>query len=575
MSKKPDLVPVETKPHYWLYKQGVEVWNRRAREAFFDKDGNDDGRIDKLIEEAKQRLEEVKKNKTADYIIDQIKRRVEILEEFKACEVLSDKEWSELTDKIRNGTGDKSTELPKVNEPIDFSNTIWQGNANFSGYIFPSSADFILANFLGNAYFGSAILINAKFSSAIFSGNAYFSSAILINANFNSANFKSSADFRSANFKSFADFRSANFKSFAHFRSANFSCDADFSSTNFKSADFNSTNFKSAGFNSTLFSVYAYFNSACFQGNADFRSAIFSDNADFNSASFSEKADFSLARFSKSVDFYSANFSDRAYFNSATFYLLLLNKTKFEGDCSFEGATFKKVPKVSGASILGVFNFYDVIWSKIEDSKEPKQDALSYSQLKRLMSDSHLHDWEMFFFRKELLCRAEVAKRKAKKPTEDNIRKIRKCLTAYKLLRSNKLTSWILKAKIFDSDWREAQFIKLYDEISECGDSIIKPFRKLLILYFTMAFLYPVISGKMSDGIFQGFYLSLRHTVLFLPSSKKKYDAIMCSLFPGYDTGEVNIQYLSYVLLSGFQAVLSLGLLFLVGLAIRNHFRIK
>jgi len=186
----------------------------------------------------------------------------------------------------------------------------------------------------------------------------------------------------------------------------------------------------------------------------------------------------------------------------------------------------------------------------IKGSSDPVGDTLSYSQLKRSMNDSHLHDWENFFFRKELLSRAEAAKRKSK--------------------------------KTFDSDWRTHKFIHLYDKICECGNSIVKPLKGLLALFLSMVYFYPFLAGKfkrenLMDSFYieEGVYLSLRHTVLFLPSSKKNYDSVMESLFAAYGKGNVDMLYIVYVLSSGLQTLISIAFIFLIGLAIRNHLKIK
>ncbi|MDA0780941.1 MAG: hypothetical protein PQ612_01585 [Rickettsiales bacterium] len=457
-SKKPDLVPVQTKPHYWLYKQGREVWNRWAREAFFDKNGKDDGRIDKLIAEAKEKLAKIEKSShlhKEDGLISIQEEKIEALEKFKEYKVLTIREKNEIEQEMISSSGIDDLELPSVHDNIDFLKTDWNEEADFSLYIFPAKCDFRSASFLSYADFSSA-----SFSSA---------------ASFSYASFSSYADFSSASFCSYADFSSASFPS------------------------------------------YAYFSSASFCSYADFSSANFSSDADFSSAK---------------IDF------------------LSIHKTNFESDCNFQNAIFEKVPKVSGVSITGVFNFYDVTLPDIKGSSNPVGDTLSYSQLKRLMNDSHLHDWETFFFRKELLSRAEAAKRKSK--------------------------------KTFDSDWRTHKFIHLYDTICECGNSIVKPLKGLLALFLSMVYFYPFLAGKfkrenLMDSFYieEGIYLSLRHTVLFLPSSKKNYDSVMESLFAAYGTGNVDMLYIIYVLSSGLQTLLSIGLLFLIGLAIRNHLKIK
>jgi uncharacterized protein YjbI with pentapeptide repeats len=332
-----------------------------------------------------------------------------------------------------------------------------------------------------------------------------------------------------------------------------------------------------AGF---VFPTKCNFSSAEFKGDANFSSAIFLDDVNFSSAEFGGDANFSSAIFLGNTNFSSAEFRGDAnfnpaiftkvvYFSSAIFYSeARFGYSKVNKYIHFDKAEFRTVPKISGISIIGAINFDDVIWPNLEallNARESKAlevkhsnekslkflyYALRYSQLKRLMNELHIHDWEIFFFRQELLCRSKHAKIKSK--------------------------------KIFDSNWRTHKFISLYDKICECGNSIVKPLKGLLALFLSMAYFYPFLAGKFKQEnlmesfyIEEGIYLSLRHTVLFLPSSKKKYHSVMENLFAEYDAGNVDMLYIIYVLSSGVQTLLSIVLIFLIGLAIRNHLKIK
>ena len=546
---KPELVPAHTKPHYWLYKQGREIWNRWAREAFIDENGNDDGRIDEWIKQAEEHIKDIEKSSHwgGGELTRDLQKKVDFYCNFKDCTPLSDQEKGDLEKKIRKEAKSKKYSLPSVDSEIDFIHTDWQEEVIFVGYVFPVRSNFIGSRFAFSTGFNYSSFVDyADFRSAHFMGNANFSFTIFGDeAYFSKSEFKQHVDFISSIFYEYVEFSSIDIQESASFSWSRFQGSAYFDSSNFVgNTYFNLTVFTSvADFGSSSFESFVSFDSVVFVEHADFSSSNFSSNADFSSIAVSDVADFTLATFFLNVRFCGAEIS-----------FLKLHKTVFEGDGNFEKAVFETLPKVSGVNLFGVFNFNEVIWPQINICKQPLDDALSYSQLKRLMNDSHLHHMEIFFFRKELLCRAESHKRSSK--------------------------------KLLDEDGRMYWFIKAYDKISECGDSITRPLRVFLYLHIVMAVFYMFISDKLGalsklysfdfSGLYKGFYLSLRHSILFLPTSKKNYEAVMESMFPTvYGTGQFDLSYIIYVFASGMQTVLSIGLIFLVGLAIRNHLRIK
>lgn len=467
VAPKPANVPAQTKPHYWLYKQGKDVWNRWAREAFFDENGKDDGRIDRYIEDAK-------KNQNQDII--------KLLEEFKLLKPLSEDEKVEIEGKMNENYSDWLTsqglqkinniKLPEVTYIIGFSATNWQDWVDFRNFIFTSYVDF---------------------SSAVFENGV--------------------------------------------------------------------------SFELTTFSA-----------STSFHLATFSNRAGFNSATFSRMTSFNLAIFSSDTFFDSASFSSYANFNSASFKSIYLKKTVFVHDVSFEGTKFESVPKVSGMEIEGLLDLTDAQWPdvKAKESK-PNSDALQYSQIKRRMQELHLHDHEIFFFRKELLCRAEASKRKS-----EALRKPREI--ALEFDKSNWRHDGSIKNKKYykflDENSRTAQLIYLYDAVCKCGDSVARPSLILFNLFYVMIFIYPLIAGKMSfehikgglsgEALLNGLYLSTTHTLLFLLPNKSTYDRVFTNLY-----GEQQSFEFLYSLLSGFQTFISMALIFLIGFCLRNYLRIK
>jgi uncharacterized protein YjbI with pentapeptide repeats len=529
VAPKPANVPAQTKPHYWLYKQGREVWNRWSREAFFDENGKDDGRIDGYIEDAKAKLTEIEESGKSNLLGSQ-KSRIQNLEEFKALSPLSDFEKAEIENKMQADYSDWSDsnkrniqflkaypiKLPEIKDTIDnridFSNTDWNESVNFSGFVFPYNVDF------------------------------------------SSATFSFDADFSLVTFSSFADFSLACF------------CYVNFSSSYFCYANFGLVVFNSANFFSATFSREGNFSLATFSNFAHFGLATFSSSAKFLSATFSGSINFSLSTFFFDAYFSLATFSSSADFERASFKSISLRKTVFEDDAVFRNAKFESVPKVSGMKIEGVLDLNYAQWPDVAKSEDPDTDALNYSQIKRRMQELHLHDHEIFFFRKELLCRAEASKRKS-----EALRKPREI--ALEFDKSN----W--RHDVDENMWK-ARIIYLYDAVCKCGDSVARPSLILFNVFYVMIFIYPLIAGKMSfehikvglsgEALLNGLYLSTTHTWLFLLPNKSTYDRVFTNLY-----GEQQSFEFLYSLLSGFQTFISMALIFLIGLCLRNYLRIK
>ncbi|MCD4692670.1 MAG: pentapeptide repeat-containing protein, partial [Calditrichales bacterium] len=164
---------------------------------------------------------------------------------------------------------------------------------DFSFSIFSGNADFMFAAFGGNAYFGLAAFSGiADFGKAAFSGDAYFGSTAFVGN---------------------AEFGSAAFSRIAYFGLATFSGDA-------------------------------YFRQAAFGGNAEFELASFSGDVDFKRAAFSNIADFGKAAFSGDAYFWKAAFSNIAYFGEVYFGgRTYFRKTTFNKDTSFRMCSTDKL----------------------------------------------------------------------------------------------------------------------------------------------------------------------------------------------------------------------------------------
>ncbi|WP_168165150.1 pentapeptide repeat-containing protein [Rothia sp. HMSC068F09] len=247
----------------------------------------------------------------------------------------TDKFWSKF-----NYNFSKSNIFYNLNELTfcnpNFSNTEFNGPANFTGSRFLGKAIFKNTIFNSEAYMSdskSAKTIfegDADFTGSIFKGNATFK-----NATFNSSAYFSDIDLAKTTFKSEVDFTGATFIGDATFRNTTFTLAATLSSeyssrTNFKAgSDFSLSTFShNANFSNVNFYQYSNFELTSFRGSAKFVKTNFYGPAQFSiwggpqysqEYSFSGDANFTDAYFKEGASFTERYFEKNAVFRNAIF----------------------------------------------------------------------------------------------------------------------------------------------------------------------------------------------------------------------------------------------------------------
>ena len=243
--------------------------------------------------------------------------------------------------------------------------------------------------------------------------NVVFSARV----SFDSFYFPAPAGFTDAKFSEHGDFTDAKFSERADFTHATFSKTANF---------YHATFSELADFNNAKFSKTADFNGATFSELADFIRATFSETADFGDATFSETADFISAGFSGPVTFVWTKFSGRADFTDAS----------FDAPCNFREAEFKGAyPDLEGTLLHAKTNISaeDDFWPKtgkqktgsrqdseqgeekryrfLEDEPQTdKQAAQSCAHLRQNMAAQGLPEAAHFFFRREMTHRSRISR---------------------------------------------------------------------------------------------------------------------------------------------------------------------
>ncbi|MDP2620105.1 MAG: pentapeptide repeat-containing protein [Hyphomicrobiales bacterium] len=286
---------------------------------------------------------------------------------------------------------------------VSFSDAQFSGRAIFNRAQFPVSAIFHTARFSGDASFeGAEFSGEAAFGDARFSGNTSFVRTMFIEAGrFDNAKFSGNAGFRQAQFAGEAEFIRTQFSGVAYFYKARFSGHAGFDQAQFS---------RNAVFRDAKFEGITYFSEAQFSGKTEFQEAKFSGNAGFREAQFSGHASFAQANFEGATSFDNADFAKDAGFGAVR------GETAF----SLAGAHFRQVPDFIQAHFEEAprLDFVTLdpkvepgsLWRSMlrvftPDVEEARDLSARYRALKRLAIQGHDHEREQMFFKGELRAR--------------------------------------------------------------------------------------------------------------------------------------------------------------------------
>ncbi len=320
--------------------------------------------------------------------------------------------------------------------------------------------------------------------------------------------------FSSASFSGDADFRSVIFNRGASFDGATFSGYADFGISTFNGyTDFSSTSFsRDAFFVSATFSRYTDFSSASFFQDAAFSDVTFSGYAIFDGVAFTNDAAFNSTTFTRDANFGGTTFHQAALFTNSE----LKAPTHF-GDSKFMGAP----PRFHGAKLHEDMVWRGVYWPPAPSNpNEAARFTDAYERLKLEMDRLKKHEDELMFFAKELECR-RVAR--------------------------GQIRGWPIGA---------------YGVLCHYGQSYLRPLGWLVALILVGAVqFWPALNWDFLSAL----GVSTANTLGPLGLRKELMEA-------GTLPTDLS-RWLRFV--SGAQMVIGLILLFLIGLGLRNRFRMK
>ncbi|MBL4802525.1 MAG: pentapeptide repeat-containing protein [Emcibacter sp.] len=282
------------------------------------------------------------------------------------------------------------------------------------------------------------------------------------------------------------------------------------------------------------------FTRTTFNGEISFKHAIFRDVVRFDNAIFKDSVTFQYARFDNLTSFKEVKFDEDTSFNGTEFKDVIdfqgeyfekevnFINSIFKSTTNFQNRKFKYPPFFHGAEmhVDTIWDRDDQNWPKLPEIREaPEMAERAWSTLKFHMNTVMRHDYENMFFIKELEAKQMI-----------------------------KGGSYLLNA---------------YEIFSNYGQSVRRPLA-WLVAFFGFFFLIKVDLRNMeSSENWVGYAIeywpsaaifSLAHSVPFLPLWRYVYseNPPPCELFWG-----------------GLQALFSLLMWFLAGLAIRNRFRLK
>ncbi len=332
-------------------------------------------------------------------------------------------------------------------------------------------------------------------------------------------------------FGAYASFSRTAFSQGAGFDNAHFARDAFFGNSKFDGdAFFQGVQFcGNASFVKTAFLNKASFDHADYLKGAQFNEAIFSSETVFENTSFGSDADFQNAEFLSATKFGGANFKGRVKFNG----------TAFKLDTSFIRSKFQQsVPDFRDAKLREATELHGAKWpSPPKNHEDAQQQIYAYERLKAEMERLKKHEDEQFFFAKELRARRALLWFRMR----DKKRRFGE--------RVNDGVAWFMNSA--------------YDSLGSYGLSVVRPIFWLVSL-FSVGFVILASTNSLDDGPMEpsdAAALSVTNLISLLPYKPDK-------LITDHLTPAAKI-------IGNIQSVLGLILLFLLGLALRNRFRMK
>ena len=363
-------------------------------------------------------------------------------------------------------------------------------------------------------------------------------SNIRISNEFNIDNFiiPSKIDFEHCQFSKKTSFNNTQFLWLANFSNVTFEDTVEFINTEFEEAIFTNAQFKKKTiFQSTKFNGLATFDDAIFNDYIYFNEkVVFNREARFNRSEFKNIANFTHCIFRRNANFNHSIFSSNLIMNLATTHEDIdFSNVRFLSGANFDACDFTYPPQFFECNLHENTTFKHFNWPVPKFEHEALIFIPRYERLKLLMNRQNRYNSEHMFLREELKCR-EIA------------------------LKKNKDKSL--------SDRFEICFSGIYGFASDYGWSISKPAIYLVILWFSLGTLiwgFETLYCNSEVGFLKSYAISFANLFNFLGFNKV------------YLSDEINSLSEISSVLSAIETILGIILMFLLLLALRNHYRMK
>jgi Pentapeptide repeats (9 copies) len=468
---------------------------------------------------------------------------------------------------------------------VDFSEGT-NDQISFEGFEFGDDADFSNCKWrdakgTGDEGFlrGRAYFINAKFGDGSKFTNATFGSL----ASFAGAHFGHLTFFSGATFGGLANFCNAFFREGATFDDTSFGALARFDGTTFgMGADFSRAVFRDqASFVAARFSGEAIFNGAAFADRITFQRAYFDRPATFTGAVFGDQTSFAGASFGSAANFDKAHFDGKVAFNFAHFASVSFAMARFDGEADFSNRGFQ-LADFTGARFYYPPNFDNVIGASQIDFTgahvrfvpagkwlhwaENSRIPVRLRAFRKFAEDTKNHDLERDLY---------IEERKAERGVYLSQR--------WKELKKEGWRNWPLNTLRLVTHCLWIGIMFLYWALADYGRSFPRPFGLLMATGFFFYWCYGKILAPLApktcpladqyDHAIR--MLALGNTVPFvgpltIDSEIKKF--LFCPL-NNCPTPIIPPEGYQLAVLS--QNLFSIILVFFIGLALRNYFKIK
>ncbi len=346
---------------------------------------------------------------------------------------------------------------------------------------------------------------------------------------FNGFIFNGDAQFINVIFKEKVTFDCVNFNKKVNFVDSKFEDESSFIWTFFfgpalfSGAFFglNDTCYGKAIFSGAKFYAICDFIDTVFKNGCDFTEVTFYAWAHFRNARFEGWAEFENATFYDTIDFSGAKFFDWASFEKASFdNHVMFHNVEFKHTVDFQSSSFAYPPELHNSSLHQDIILDSVVFEG-KDGELPLIER-AWRTLRIAMSEQHNHQMEHLFFQFEMDVK--------------------------------------LKQFGFKNSFSYFQ-LAIYKYASNYGWSFLRPIALLICSVAIFAFVYLNFSESV-PSISEGLSISVSNTIPFSPIKAKIFK-------------ELENPSVYFVIVSIIQSILSVLLLFLVGLGLRNQFRIK